>query len=140
MIGYYNTAGQFFFFCLVYMLLSNVGNALGIIASASFKDPKIAVVSVNLFMIPIILFGGIFKNINDMHDWISWVRFLAPTYYEVCALAESQLEHAGFNWDYKDYLKLDFGMWGGIGMLVLYYAVANFVGYLLLLTKRTNLQ
>lgn len=66
MIGFDGGADKFFFMALNYALICNSGNALGVMGSSLFEDQKVAVGLGPLFLFPLILFSGIYKNIGDL--------------------------------------------------------------------------
>lgn len=62
MIDLGNTAGQFFFHCLVFFLMSFCGASLGLLLGSAILDAKSVSAVTPIMILPIILFSGFFKN------------------------------------------------------------------------------
>ena len=62
-----------FIHLFVFILLSIAGNSLGLIGGCMFKDVKVASAIVPMFIMPLILFSGFFKNSSNFMAWISWL-------------------------------------------------------------------
>lgn len=50
-------------------------------------------------MMPYIIFGGFFVNLNTVYVWLRWITYLSPIRYATEALLRNELEDNG---DYSD--------------------------------------
>jgi hypothetical protein len=57
----------------IYVLLSLCGNSIGLWAGCIFNDPKVATSLMPLFVMPIVLFSGFFKNQGNFMSWVDWI-------------------------------------------------------------------
>lgn len=54
---------------------------MGLIGGCMFKDVKVAAGVVPMFIMPLILFSGFFKNSSNFMSWISWLQYVSPVKY-----------------------------------------------------------
>ncbi|EAS06409.2 ABC transporter family protein (macronuclear) [Tetrahymena thermophila SB210] len=134
------TTSAFPFYLLVYILQSNVGNSFGILSGSIFEQPKVAISFATTFLIPQLLFGGLFKNRNDYSSWIGWIQYITPTFYAFNAAAVNEFEQTNFLYNPILYLNLDLNKWVCVGMLATLYILFNFIAFLILSFKKKNLQ
>lgn len=66
MVGLASTGGQFFIMALVFALMSFNSSALGLLMGSIILDTKSVSAVVPIFLLPIILFAGFFKNKADL--------------------------------------------------------------------------
>lgn len=123
-----DSTGTVFFFLFIMILQSNVGNALGFMVGSFFKSPKMAIPMTALFMIPLIMFGGFFKNRHDLASWIGWLQYLDPAFYSFNALAENEFSGLPYNPNPIELFGLDFGKWNSAGMLIVLFFFFNSIG------------
>ena len=71
-IGTTITAGQFFYFYLITLLVAHNSASLGYFFSSIFNHEETAVGLAPIIMMPIILFSGFFSNVSSYPVWISW--------------------------------------------------------------------
>lgn len=72
-IGLNSNFENFLFFLLTSIIQSFVGNAQGMFCGSLFSDPTTAINVTPLLLMPLMLFGGFYKNSNDMPSWNSWI-------------------------------------------------------------------
>lgn len=89
MVGLASTGGQFFICALVFALLSFNGSALGLLMGSIILDPKSVSAVVPIFILPIILFAGFFKNKSDLPGWIGWIQYISPNKYGFIGFVEN---------------------------------------------------
>lgn len=63
------------------MLISFVGNSLGLLCGSAFSDPKVASGMMPVFIMPFMLFAGFFSNRDNLWAGISWIEYLSPFKY-----------------------------------------------------------
>lgn len=66
-------AEYFFYYLLILILLSWIGNSLGLICGILLTNPRTSSALQPIFKLPFILFSGFFKNRNDYASWIGWI-------------------------------------------------------------------
>lgn len=72
-IGLTITATKFFYYYLITFLQVIAAMAIGYFLSSIFAKPETAVMITPTIMMPIILFGGLFTNVETYPVWITWV-------------------------------------------------------------------
>lgn len=72
-IGLTITAKQFFIFYGIVCLTSLSSASYGYLISSIFSKVEDAVAVGPLIMMPIILFGGVFTNVDTYYKWITWL-------------------------------------------------------------------
>lgn len=78
LISYYivglndHNVGKLFIFTLMNILVALAGNAIGLLAGSAFSDPKVASSVAPLFIMPLMLFSGLYVNADSMGDYIAW--------------------------------------------------------------------
>lgn len=91
MIGLSNTVGQFFTFYLIVFLLSFAGNSLGLLLGSAISDAKLVPIVIPIFILPFVLFGGFYKNREDLPVWIGWFEYISPMKYAFIAFMKNEL-------------------------------------------------
>ncbi|EAS02340.1 ABC-type transport system protein (macronuclear) [Tetrahymena thermophila SB210] len=140
MVGFSQTAYQFFFFMLILVLQSNIGNAFGILAGSLFKQAKVGMAFSLTFIAPQILFGGVFKNRKDLPDWIGWAQYMTPTMYAFDAMVQNEFADTNYTYNPIEYLSLDINKWTCVGIMIALYFIYTAIAYVCLLLKRERLQ
>jgi len=77
-IGLANTASQFFIFTLTVWVQMYVGGSIGLLLGCAMPNPELAVSLSPVFIIPFMLFGGFFTNLNSIGPWLNWVQWISP--------------------------------------------------------------
>ncbi len=67
-----------------------VGNSLGVMVGCLFKDVKRSTALSPVFLIPLILFSGIYSNDTSSISWLP-LKFISPFRYGLIATLGSQL-------------------------------------------------
>lgn len=66
-------AGKFFtFFCILFFI-TLAGSSLGLLLGSMVTDPKLISVLIPVFIQPLVIFGGLFKNRQNFSGWIGWI-------------------------------------------------------------------
>ncbi len=73
MIDLAGTATQFFTHWLIFSLMAFAGSAIGLLIGSVIMDAKAISAVVPIFMQPMFLFSGLFKNRADLPSWIGWI-------------------------------------------------------------------
>lgn len=67
------TASQFFLFYVILVLVVFCSASFGYLLSSIFPSVETAVAMGPVVMMPIILFGGVFSNVETYPGWITWL-------------------------------------------------------------------
>ncbi|KAL4441911.1 hypothetical protein ABPG74_003662 [Tetrahymena malaccensis] len=140
MIGFAHTAEQFFFFVLTFIITTNVGNVTGLLAGSIFKSASVSVPFASTFVLPLFLFGGVFKNRSTYPEWIGWIEYINPSFYSFNALAENEFKNTTFIYNPIQIYHLNFGKWNSIFMLIVLYFCFALIAYLCLRRHCKKLQ
>ncbi|TMW63035.1 hypothetical protein Poli38472_005653 [Pythium oligandrum] len=81
MVGFGNDAGVFFSFYLIIVLLSSSATGLGYMVSCLAKRVDVAPILGILFILPFLLFGGLFLNSDSTPDYFIWLQRISPIKY-----------------------------------------------------------
>lgn len=71
----------FFNFVLTTILLSLVGNSMGLLVGSFFDEPKLASAMAPLIFIPMMLFSGFYKQRETLSPIVSWIEYITPLKY-----------------------------------------------------------
>ncbi|RKP14917.1 P-loop containing nucleoside triphosphate hydrolase protein, partial [Piptocephalis cylindrospora] len=85
-------AGKFFICAVTIVLAGNTGAAIGLFSACTFKRPDISFIFVPLLMIPLMMFSGIFVNLDEMQGWIRWLQWLSTMKYGYVALVKNEMD------------------------------------------------
>lgn len=69
-----------------------VATSIGFFVGCAIPNASIATASVTLIMLPFILFGGYFVNLDDVYVWLRWIQYLSPIRYSTEALIRNEFE------------------------------------------------
>ncbi|KDO27028.1 hypothetical protein SPRG_07741 [Saprolegnia parasitica CBS 223.65] len=82
MIGFGSSdATLFFSFYVFIVLLTSTAVGLGYMVSCLARTPEIAPILGILVILPFVLFGGLFLNLNDIPVYLQWFAYISPLKY-----------------------------------------------------------
>ncbi|RKP12959.1 P-loop containing nucleoside triphosphate hydrolase protein [Piptocephalis cylindrospora] len=90
-LGLQLTAGKFFIYVATVILNAILGAGIGLFAVCSFKRLDVTLVFVPLLLLPMIIFAGLFVNLDGVQGWIRWVQWISPMKYSYVALVKNEL-------------------------------------------------
>jgi len=67
--------------CVIFTMLNNVGNALGICLACTFKSLEVTVQIAPVFILPLTLFSGFFVNQKGIPVYFDWIKYISPMRY-----------------------------------------------------------
>lgn len=73
------------------------GTAIGTFISAIFDDVGLALAVLPLFLLPVLLFSGLFVNSGNFPVWLSWLQYGSPVRYSFSGLLQNQFNSYTFN-------------------------------------------
>ncbi|KAJ3109158.1 ATP-binding cassette sub- G member 1 [Phlyctochytrium planicorne] len=92
MVGLQPQVSKVIISCIINIMLSLVGMALGIYFACCFSSLKVSLAATPLVIMPMMLFSGMFVNTGAMQAWISWIAYLSPVKYGFEALARNEFQ------------------------------------------------
>ncbi|KAL4474939.1 hypothetical protein ABPG74_001635 [Tetrahymena malaccensis] len=140
MVGLNPNFGRFCFFILVNILCSFIGQSQGMFFGSLFKDAHTATSVTPMMVFPFMLFGGFYKNVNDMPNWNAWIQWLSCYRYAFEASVRSNYMDSPFNIDVIGQTNFNLGKWMCMLMLVVLFLGFSGLTLLLLKFKRQRLQ
>lgn len=87
----YLLAATLLIFCAI------CGTAIGTFISALFDDVGMALAVLPLFLLPVLLFSGLFVNSGNFPVWLSWLQWGSPVRYAFSGLLQNQFNSYTFN-------------------------------------------
>lgn len=87
----YLLASTLLIFCAI------TGTAIGTFISAIFDDVGLALAVLPLFLLPVLLFSGLFVNSENFPVWLSWLQYGSPVRYSFSGLLQNQFDSYIFN-------------------------------------------
>jgi len=91
--------GRFLVFNLILIAVVLCATSVGLFIGWVFDNPSKATAGSMMIMMPYIIFGGFFVNLNTVYVWLRWITYLSPIRYATEALLRNELEDNG---DYSD--------------------------------------
>lgn len=73
------------------------GTAIGTFISALFDEVGMALAFLPLFLLPVLLFSGLFLNSGNFPVWLSWLQYASPVRYSFSGLLQNQFNSYTFN-------------------------------------------
>jgi ATP-binding cassette, subfamily G (WHITE), eye pigment precursor transporter len=89
MVGLNSTPAQFFTMYLILFLMTFVGSSIGLLAGSFLQDEKGISEIIPIFLLPLIIISGFFKNSANMSKWYGWVQYLSPFKYGFAAITQN---------------------------------------------------
>ena len=86
--------------------------SMGYFISCVFNDMTIANMIAPILMMPFMLFGGFYSNLNSQPEWLSWLQWTSPIKYALEAMTFNEYnEHAPPGYNIVQALGLHLGAW-----------------------------
>ncbi|KAL4512252.1 hypothetical protein ABPG72_005254 [Tetrahymena utriculariae] len=140
MIGLNKGFDHFCFFILVSILQSFVGNAQGMFCGSLFKSANTAINVTPMMIMPFMLFGGFYKNSDDMPAWNRWISWLSNYRYTFEAYARNNYEGIPLIINPVEQLGLNTGKWECVIILFGLFIGFQLLALLLLKFKKQSIQ
>jgi len=140
MVGLNPNFGRFCFFHLVSILMSFVGNAQGMFCGSLFDDPNTAVNIAPLMIMPFMLFGGFYKNSDDMPSWNKWIMWISNYRYAFESYIANNFKGSPFTIDPVEQLHFDIGKWMCLIYLLILFGVYQVLALILLFVNKKKIQ
>ena len=113
-IGLASTVEQFFGAYLIQVMCALAASSFGYLLSSIFENETAATSLAPLFIMPMMLFGGLFTNNAEAPGWLGWIQYISPIKY--CAeglmrnefkfdergIRDNLLSFLGYNMTYWD--------------------------------------
>ena len=78
------------------MIMALEGYLFGMFFGVLCKDENSAISLLPMVVIPILIFGGLVVNINDIHPYIRWLQYLSSLRHSFLIVFQDQLNTANF--------------------------------------------
>lgn len=135
-IGLRPGIGHFLLLTFILQITALSGFSLGLFAACLFNDVSVALALSILFILPVMIFGGLFLNVNTVPAFLRWLQWISPMKYAYTALLMNQYE----GWDapgaqaYYQGIGVSngFSMWGNIILLALIFLAGLVLAFLAL--------
>lgn len=76
-----------------------VGNSIGLLTGALFKDTARATSLAPAFLLPLMLFSGLYNKLDSIPVWISWLQYISPFRYGLHGLLLNEYGHEEYMTD-----------------------------------------
>ena len=97
MVGYQSLPSHVLTFYACMILLSNVSSAMGATISAMAPNPTAAISIFPAIIVPLMLFAGLFSNLETIPAYIRWVKHISLMKYGYEILVLNELEGMTFD-------------------------------------------
>lgn len=139
-------AEHFFIFLAGFLLHCLCAQSLGYAVGTLFSRVSEAMATINILVMPFILFSGTLINDDSMPRWLHWIKYISPIKYinEIVCLNEFEnnpdITYGGGGEEVIDNLNLEIGKKNGfivLGAMVIAYRILGYV-FLKLLIRKTG--
>eukprot|EP01087_Luapelamoeba_hula_P017490 TRINITY_DN551_c0_g1_i1.p1 TRINITY_DN551_c0_g1~~TRINITY_DN551_c0_g1_i1.p1 ORF type:complete len:671 (+),score=117.28 TRINITY_DN551_c0_g1_i1:236-2248(+) len=89
-------AGAFFVFLAFIIMIANIAQSIGFLVSI-FTDLQVALGLFPVTVIPLLLVGGLFLNVDDIPDYLVWLQYLSYFYYSFSGMLVNEFEDVHFH-------------------------------------------
>lgn len=90
MVGFQNSAEQFFLFLITIILVSNFGSSLGFLVSGITGDVSTSLAIAPVTFLPIMLFSGFLVQISSVTWVLRWFSYPNPIRYAFAAIVKNE--------------------------------------------------
>ncbi|PIK49131.1 putative ATP-binding cassette sub-family G member 2 isoform X2 [Apostichopus japonicus] len=92
MIGFVQDAAKFFFFALTLLLTTLAGTSITFFYGATVGNSTLANLATTMSFVVMLIFGGLFLNINTLPTWLQWLQYISFARYGLNALSVNELK------------------------------------------------
>ena len=85
MVGLQSAALNFFLMYVVIFMMGLAGNSVGMFLGSIIDDPQAISTAINLIVVPVEMFAGLFVNLSTIPKWLSWIQYTSPLKYGFAA-------------------------------------------------------
>jgi len=122
-VGFTADADRFFLHAFVLILDVFCATSFGFFIGCAVTNESAANALTSLVMLPFILFGGYFVNLDDVYVWLRWLEYLSPIRYSTEALLRIEFEDNDRYGKIAPYKRLNFNI--GLGNCLIILAVLS---------------
>ena len=62
-----------------------------------FESPELTMAIGPLFIMPLVLFGGLMSNNDAQFEWLSWIQYISPLKYGAEAIIYNEFRYDKYN-------------------------------------------
>ena len=81
LIGFEKEFSKFLVYVVALCALALVGNSIGFLTGALFKDERRASSLAPALLLPLMMFSGLYNKLNSIPSFISWMQYISPFRY-----------------------------------------------------------
>ncbi|VVU95652.1 ABC-2 type transporter [seawater metagenome] len=96
-VGLHNTFIRYIIFTAIISFCTLCGNGFGFLIGTIFSRLEIGLAVSPAIIVPILLFSGLFQNINSIPIYLSWIKYISPIQYSFNSLAQNEFTGLEFN-------------------------------------------
>jgi ABC-type multidrug transport system permease subunit len=115
MVGLQSAALNFFLLYVVIFMMGLAGNSVGMFLGSIIDDPQAISTAINLIVVPVEMFAGLFVNLSTIPKWLSWIQYTSPLKY---GFAAGMIDETYQRPSMIGVLNFDMGFWECIGLLL----------------------
>lgn len=90
MIGFQNIFYKYVIMALVAVLVCLCGMAFGTLSACAFNDLPVALAIFPLFFLPLMMFSGLFVNLQSIPEYFKWIKHISPMKYGFVTLMKNE--------------------------------------------------
>ena len=92
-LGFYHSLLAFFKYFLSQALVCFVASAIGYFISAIFEDETTAMGLAPSMVMPMVLFGGMLANNENLPDFLKWFQYISPIKYSAESMMWNEFDN-----------------------------------------------
>ena len=100
-------AEHFFIYFAITIIHALSAQSLGYVLGTLFSDIGVALQTVNILVMPFVLFAGTLISERTMPDWLGWIRYISPLKYSIEIVTTNEFKN-------NDLIKFEGGTWQGL--------------------------
>jgi len=102
-----SSAARFFYYLFCVFCMSICASSMGMSLGCILPNPEVAVALAPIAIIPFMLFGGFFINLNSIPDWLSWIRYISVFKWGYQGLLVNEMTNINFTCTDSQYVKVE---------------------------------
>ena len=133
LVGFDKSAEKFFLFVVCLCVMAFVGNSIGFLTGALFKDTQRASSMAPALLLPLMMFSGLYNKLDSIPAWIAWLQYISPFRYGLHSIllnefGDSEYQTLEGTFSYKEDLAINLSLEQNLlitlALAVFYYTLA----------------
>lgn len=93
-----------------------VGNSIGFWTGSLLKDAQKSAGMAPIFLLPLMMFSGLYNKLDSIPKWISWLQYISPYRYALHAVLVNEYNDEkymvnGKEFSYREDLAINLDFW-----------------------------